>query len=474
MPPTTPSTPKPAQRTYYDGDVDFDKLAAEDADFDAICKISKDKRWLDFQDPKVVQQLTKTLLKSDFNLTITLPLDRLCPPVPVRWNYIHWIQQLLDTTSPTYNDNYDPTRQVLGLDIGTGASSIYPLLACSTRPSWRMFASDIDAHSLDFANQNISANNMSPRIRLHHSPNPSSPLIPLSALGIEELDFVLTNPPFYSSSQDMLDSYTGKSAPPSAVCTGAENEMICPGGDVGFITRILEESLVLRERVQWYTAMVGKMSSLQLVIAKLKGEGVENFAVCSLQAGYRTKRWAVGWSFRGFRPRVDVARRGELVQGVLPVASALTVRVGGVGKEGLGGKIDGIMRELDVRWMWKGDEGVGVMEAKGDVWSRAARRRKMFKGNAGATKEPELAKETGVAKEPGVGKETGVAKESEVMKKTEVVMDGDSEDEEEVVGLAVKITCGDDEIDVRWLRGQDYVLFESFCGLMKRSMNARR
>ncbi|KAK3640626.1 hypothetical protein LTR56_003689 [Elasticomyces elasticus] len=462
MPPATPPTPKPAERTYYDGDVDFDKLAAEDADFDAICKFSKDKRWLDFQDPKVVHQLTKTLLKSDFNLTITLPPDRLCPPVPVRWNYIHWIQQLLDTTSETYSDSFDPSRQVLGLDIGTGASCIYPLLACSTRPGWRMFGSDIDAHSLDYAKQNIKANAMESRIRLRQSPNPDSPLIPLSALGVEELDFVLTNPPFYSSSRDMLDSYTNKSAPPSAVCTGAENEMICPGGDVGFITRILEESLVLRERVQWYTAMVGKMSSLQLVIAKLKGEGVTNFAVCSLQAGYRTKRWAVGWSFRGLRPRVDVARRGELILGVLPVASAQTVRVGGLSKDALGSKVDVMIRELDVRWMWKGDEGVGVMEAKEDVWSRAARRRKMFRENAGATKEP------------GVAKETGVAKESEVMKKTEVVMDGDSEEDEEIVGLAVKITCGDGEIDVRWLRGHDYVLFESFCGLMKRFMNARR
>ncbi|KAK5692209.1 hypothetical protein LTR17_025475 [Elasticomyces elasticus] len=444
MPPTTSSTHKPAERTYYDGDVDFDKLAAEDADFDAICKISKDKRWLDFQDPKVVQQLTKTLLKSDFNLTITLPPDRLCPPVPVRWNYIHWIQQLLDTTSSTYNSNYDPSRQVLGLDIGTGASCIYPLLACSSRPGWRMFGSDIDSHSLAYAKKNISANNMDSRIRIRQSPNPAAPLIPLDAMKIEELDFVMTNPPFYSSSQDMLDSYTGKSAPPSAVCTGAENEMICPGGDVGFITRILEESLELRERVQWYTAMVGKMSSLQLVVALLKGHGVENFAVCALQAGFRTKRWAVGWSFGDRRARVDVARRGELVLGVLPVASAQTVRVAGLSREALGGKIDGMMRELDVRWLWRGEEGVGVMEAKEDVWSRAARRRKMFRENA------------------GVGKES------------EVVVEGSSEEEEEMVGLAVKITCGDGEVDVRWLRGQDSVLFESFCGLMKRSLNARR
>ena len=42
-------------RSYYEGDVDFDTLAAKDADFAAICKVSKDKRWIDFQDPRVVQ-----------------------------------------------------------------------------------------------------------------------------------------------------------------------------------------------------------------------------------------------------------------------------------------------------------------------------------------------------------------------------------------------------------------------------------
>lgn len=38
-------------------------------------------RELDFNDPKSVMQLTKTLLKLDFGLEIELVDDRLCPPV---------------------------------------------------------------------------------------------------------------------------------------------------------------------------------------------------------------------------------------------------------------------------------------------------------------------------------------------------------------------------------------------------------
>jgi 23S rRNA A1618 N6-methylase RlmF len=38
-------------------------------------------RDLNFSDPNAVMQLTKTLLKVDFDLAIELPEDRLCPPV---------------------------------------------------------------------------------------------------------------------------------------------------------------------------------------------------------------------------------------------------------------------------------------------------------------------------------------------------------------------------------------------------------
>jgi len=41
--------------SYYNQDVDFDKLAEKDPDFAAICKVSKDKKWIDFKDAKVVQ-----------------------------------------------------------------------------------------------------------------------------------------------------------------------------------------------------------------------------------------------------------------------------------------------------------------------------------------------------------------------------------------------------------------------------------
>lgn len=57
--------------------------------------------------------------------------------VPNRLNYLLWIQSLLQSSSDKYTDAYYPEREVIGLDIGTGASCIYPLLGCAQYPKWR-------------------------------------------------------------------------------------------------------------------------------------------------------------------------------------------------------------------------------------------------------------------------------------------------------------------------------------------------
>jgi 23S rRNA (adenine1618-N6)-methyltransferase len=135
-----------------------------------------------------VQQLTKSLLKRDFGLSIELPGDRLCPPVPNRLNYLLWIQRLLDTTSETYSEREDGGREVLGLDVGTGASCIYPLLGCKQRERWRFAGTDIDDKSLQYARRNVETNGLQKRIKLLKT-EPKGLLIPLDLFGFEKLRY---------------------------------------------------------------------------------------------------------------------------------------------------------------------------------------------------------------------------------------------------------------------------------------------
>lgn len=96
------------------------------------------------------------------------------------------------------------------------------------------------------------------------------------------------------------------------------------------------------------------------------------------------------------------------------------------------------MQELDIQWRYRTELSEGVGFAKSNVWSRAARRKR------------EQASETGA--------------------------DDFEEDEPEEPALAVKISIrlprkGGVTAMVRWLQGRDSVLFESFCGMLKRRLS---
>ena len=312
-----------------------------------------------------------------------------------------------------------------------------------------MLGTEIDSSSLSYANQNVKSNDLASRIRLTHVSDPAAPLLHvLSTFPSDmDLDFVMTNPPFYSSREDMLAARGAKLFPPSAVCAGAENEMICEGGDVGFVSRLIDESLApeTRNHVRWFSAMMGRLASLQQVVAKIKAAGITNYAVTCLQAGHRTRRWAVAWSFEDLRPRDDVVRHGELVRAVLPASTAYTLRVKGRKERELGIQVDEVVGQLDVKWKWRPNGLMGVMWAAENVWSRAARRKRKF--------QDEQQEEKTDAEKKG---QTGEENEQ-------------SQDEDAMV-LVVKISCKDQEVHVRWLRGLDVLVFTSFCGMLKRSL----
>lgn len=138
----------------------------------------------------------------------------------------------------------------------------------------------------------------------------------------------MCNPPFYTSSSDLLSSASAKSRPPNSACTGSASEMVTPGGEIAFVSQILAESMRLRERVQWYTSMLGKLSSVPVLVDKLRQAGCTNWAVAELVQGTKTRRWVLGWSWGDLRPSVAVSRGvGSLERRFLPFPSEFVVQV---------------------------------------------------------------------------------------------------------------------------------------------------
>lgn len=424
-----------AQRPPY-STVDFKALAKADPDFKQTWQACSGK--LDFQDPVTLQSLSRAILKVDFGLELSLPYDRLCPPIPNRWNYVSWIQGLLDSTSPTYCNKYEPERKVIGLDIGTGASGIYAMLSMKSRPNWTICATDINKTSFDSAAANFAKNNLLSRTKMLHTTS-KMPLVPLEALGTQQLDFTLCNPPFFTDSAEMEKSLSGegKATGPNAICTGSNNEMIYPGGDLGFVTRIVEESLVLRSKVTWYSSMLGKLSSAKAIVELLKSHKITNWAVGVLDPGTKTgtKRWVIAWSFGDLRPRHSIARPsgGSFPYDLLPFPTLYNIPLppsftGSAAND----KLNDQLFALDLTWSWEPATAIGVGEASENVWGRAYRRAYERRKRDGQVE----------------------------MRDTLNVN----------TKLAFRITVVQlaGEIVLEWLRGDDQVLWESFCGCVHR------
>lgn len=73
---------------------------------------------VDFKNPACLRALTWALLKDDFQLDVQLPLDRLIPTVPLRLNYILWLEDILGTSCNTLN----------GIDIGLYSAYVSALM----------------------------------------------------------------------------------------------------------------------------------------------------------------------------------------------------------------------------------------------------------------------------------------------------------------------------------------------------------
>lgn len=104
--------------------------------------------------------LSKILLKHDFNLIVNLDNNHLCPPIPNRLNYLCWLSDFVSNN----------TRNIHVLDIGVGATCIYPLLGVRMF-NWIFTGSEIDHESTLLARENVSLNNLAEMIRIVEVPN---------------------------------------------------------------------------------------------------------------------------------------------------------------------------------------------------------------------------------------------------------------------------------------------------------------
>lgn len=273
---------------YKDKPPDFAYLASKYPDFQQHVHTSLTGRAVvNFKEPEAVRALTCTLLKEDFGLTIEIPLERLIPTVPLRLNYIHWVEDLTDGQK-------QPRR---GIDIGTGASCIYPLLG-ATMNGWYFLATEVDDICFDYATKNVEQNNLSDLVKVVKVPQKTLLMDALKEETEIVYDFCMCNPPFFANQLEAkgVNSRNSRRPPPSSVNTGGVTEIMAEGGELEFVKRIIHDSLQLKKRLRWYSCMLGKKCSLAPLKEELRKQGVPKVTHTEFCQG-RTMRWALAWSF---------------------------------------------------------------------------------------------------------------------------------------------------------------------------------
>lgn len=87
---------------YADKTPDFAALAQSFPELQQYIRSHKDgKASIDFRNAQGCKCLTKALLHHDFNITWDIPDGQLVPPLANRANYIHWLEDLLQLSSPS-------------------------------------------------------------------------------------------------------------------------------------------------------------------------------------------------------------------------------------------------------------------------------------------------------------------------------------------------------------------------------------
>lgn len=254
---------------------------------------------IDFADPAAVTALNQALLKDAYGLKWSLPRGALCPPVPSRCDYIHYLADLLSGDDVAAIPR---GRAVRVLDIGTGANCTYPLIAASEF-GWSVVGTEIDKPAMHWARQIVRVNvPIASLIECRHQPDSMACFAGITKPG-ERFAASICNPPFHASAEEAAEGSRKKRrnlglAKSAAALNfgGQAGELWCPGGEVGFIERMITESAARPRLCGWFTTLVSKSEHLPRLRQSLKRVHVTDVKVIDMAQGQKKSR-ILAWTF---------------------------------------------------------------------------------------------------------------------------------------------------------------------------------
>ena len=286
-------------RNKYKGHYDFKSLIIACPELNRYVKPTEQGQLsIDFANPKAVRWLNRALLRKDYKVQDwTVPKDYLCPPIPGRADYIHHLADLIEASREEMGD-----LKVKILDVGVGASCIYPLIGVAEY-GWKFVGSDVDEIALKNATAIIANNKLGKKIVLRHQKN-ANVLLQGIVKPDEYFNAVMCNPPFFATAEEALSATERKNSqlknrPADKTIRnfgGQANELYCEGGEKVFIRKLIDESEQFQSQILWFTTLVSQEAHLAYFKLRIRRTPATETRVIDMGTGNKKTR-ILAWRF---------------------------------------------------------------------------------------------------------------------------------------------------------------------------------
>lgn len=230
--------------------------------------------------------MDKSILNYYFNIKYyDIPKGFLIPPIPSRINYINLINSIITKLIKDIN-----IKNIIGIDIGTGANIIYPILGYSIY-KWKFICTEINKEAYNNAKLILQKNNLENNINIIKQNNKDN--IFISILNREnKYIFSMCNPPYYNYENEIKLEDKKRDNEYNF------DEIYYKNGEYGFFQRYFEESICYKNNVFLYTILIGKKINAENIYDKLSSYNdiIKIYNMQKILTGNNV-RYIIYWSF---------------------------------------------------------------------------------------------------------------------------------------------------------------------------------
>ena len=230
--------------------------------------------------------MDKSILNYYFNIKYyDIPKGFLIPPIPSRINYINLINSIITKLIKDID-----IKNIIGIDIGTGANIIYPILGYSIY-KWKFICTEINKEAYNNAKLILQKNNLENNINIIKQNNKDN--IFISILNREnKYLFSMCNPPYYNYENEIKLEDKKRDNEYNF------DEIYYKNGEYGFFQRYFEESICYKNNVFLYTILIGKKINAENIYDKLSSYSdiIKIYNMQKILTGNNV-RYIIYWSF---------------------------------------------------------------------------------------------------------------------------------------------------------------------------------